>query len=56
MINPLSILSGLSLQTKVLLTILVFTIGFAFGFKVSSAFEKAGQYQSTTKQLKTSRK
>jgi hypothetical protein len=50
----LSILGGFSLQTKALLIVLVFTIGFGCGFKVSSAFEKAGQYHDTNKQLKTS--
>ncbi len=50
----LSILSGFSLQTKALLIVLVFTTGFGFGFKVSSAFEQAGEYRSTNQQLKTS--
>lgn len=50
----LSILSGFSLQTKALLIVVVFTVGFGCGFKVSSAFEKAGEYHDTKQQLKTS--
>lgn len=46
-------LSGFSLQTKLLLIIGVFIIGFASGYKVCGAFKGASQGASIKAQLKT---
>lgn len=51
--NPITILSGFSLQTKVLLVIGFFIAGFATGYKVSGAFKKADEGRSIKTQLKT---
>jgi len=50
----ISLLSGLSLQTKVLLLILVLTIGFASGFKVAGWFYESDEADAIKAQLKTS--
>lgn len=46
-------LSGFSLQTKALLIISVFIIGFGSGYKVCGAFKSASQSASIKRQLKT---
>lgn len=51
--NLLSLLSGFSLQTKALLTIGVFVVGFASGYKVCGAFKGASEGASIKRQLKT---
>ena len=52
--NPLTFISGFSLQTKALLVIGVFVFGFGSGYKVSGAFKKAGEGVAIKAQLKTS--
>lgn len=51
--NPLSIISGFSLQTKALLITAVFIVGFISGYKVCGAFNEADEWQSINRQLKT---
>ena len=52
--NPLTLLSGFSLQTKALLIAGVFVAGLGAGWQIHGWKTKAGQGVSLTKQLKTS--
>lgn len=48
----IGLLSGLSIQTKILIAILILTIGFASGFKVAGWFYKADEASTIKTDLK----